>query len=76
VLVTPHLRDGRTQDVGACYPAAKAAIDGLVDAGVIPDDGPQYVTRLTFDPPVLRSAAGDALELSLVEVHACELEGS
>jgi crossover junction endodeoxyribonuclease RusA len=33
--------EGRQQDVAACNPAVKAAIDGIVDAGVLPDDSPQ-----------------------------------
>lgn len=37
-------------DPGSIYPAVKAAIDGLVDAKVIPDDGPDYIDRLTFYP--------------------------
>lgn len=37
-------------DPGSIYPAVKAAIDGLVDAKVLPDDGPDYVDRLTFYP--------------------------
>ena len=35
-------------DVAACYPAVKAAIDGLVDAGVVPDDDPAHVCKITF----------------------------
>ncbi len=38
-------------DTGGHFPVAKACIDGLVDAGVIPDDGPEYVTQLTFKAP-------------------------
>jgi hypothetical protein len=38
-------------DTGGHFPVAKACIDGLVDAGVIPDDGPEYVTSLTFEAP-------------------------
>lgn len=68
ILAVPHLRDRRGQDVGACFPAVKAAIDGLVDARIVPDDTPTYVRRLTFDPPILGSVLGDALELNLVEV--------
>jgi hypothetical protein len=30
-------------DAGAHYPVVKAAVDGLVDAGVLPDDSPQWV---------------------------------
>lgn len=39
------------QDVGACLPSVKAAIDGLVDAHVVPDDTPVHVCRLTFHAP-------------------------
>lgn len=52
VVVTPVLNGrGRIQDVGGCFPAAKAAIDGLVDANVIPEDGPMYVRWLLFKAP-------------------------
>lgn len=62
VIVQPELRHrGSMPDTGACIGAAKAAIDGLVDAGVIPDDGPRFVRRLTFEAPVVTGV--DALEL-------------
>ena len=51
VTVEPHQKGGRLQDVGACNPAAKAAIDGIVDAGVLPDDSPKYMKSLIFLPP-------------------------
>lgn len=38
-------------DVGAAYPTAKAAIDGLVDAGVLTDDTPEIVRFLGFAAP-------------------------
>ena len=39
VAAVPLVKNRRSmQDVGACFPTVKAAIDGLVDAGVIPDD--------------------------------------
>lgn len=40
------------QDTGACAPAAKAALDGLVDAVVLDDDNPRYVPTITFHAPV------------------------
>jgi hypothetical protein len=48
-----HLRRNRAAipDVGAPILAVKAAIDGLVDAGVLPGDDPRYVQRLTFEAP-------------------------
>lgn len=52
ITVTPLHKDRRSpQDVGACAAAAKACIDGLVDAGVLPDDSPAHLVRLTFLPP-------------------------
>jgi hypothetical protein len=51
VTVEPHQKGGRLQDVGACNPAVKAAIDGIVDAGVLPDDSSQFVRSLIFLPP-------------------------
>ena len=39
VSVYPLHKNGRSpQDVAACFPAAKAGIDGLVDAGIITAD--------------------------------------
>lgn len=64
LVVTPYLRDRRhRQDVAACAPAAKAAIDGLVDAGVWPDDTAEWVTAVTYMPPVY--GQGDGLELRI-----------
>lgn len=48
-------------DTGSCIGAAKAAIDGLVDAGVLDDDSPDIVHRLTFDAPTVTGV--DALVL-------------
>lgn len=58
IQVTPILPDRKIQDTAACYPSAKAAIDGLVDAGVIDDDAPKYVPTITFNAPVLSNYAG------------------
>lgn len=49
--VEPFQKGGRLQDTGACHPAVKAAIDGLVDAGILEDDSPAYVRAITFLPP-------------------------
>lgn len=35
-------------DTGNIYPAVKAAIDGIVDARIIPGDGPRQVVALTI----------------------------
>lgn len=42
---------GVVQDICNCYPAAKAGIDGLVSAGVIPDDTPEHLVSVTFNAP-------------------------
>ena len=51
IIVTPFQKRGRLQDVAACAPAAKAAIDGLVDAGVLHDDSSEYLTSIEFKTP-------------------------
>jgi hypothetical protein len=51
-------------DVGSCFPAYKAAQDGLVDAGVFPDDRVEWVRRLVFEAPVI-GQGGPAMELEL-----------
>ena len=64
ISAMPVLRDRRRQDVGACYPAVKAAIDGLVDAGVLLEDNPDYVASIVFVRPEL-AAKADALVLRI-----------
>lgn len=54
----------RKVDVGACMPSVKAAVDGIVLAGVLEDDGPAFVTGMTFQAPVF--AGRDALIVELV----------
>ena len=68
VIVTPLHRDRRSpQDCGACSPAAKAAIDGLVDAGVLPDDNPQHLVAVLYLPP--RICGVNGLELVIVDAN-------
>lgn len=65
VIATPLHKDGRSpQDVGACMPAVKAAIDGLVDAGVVAHDGPDRVAALLFQAPSVCGVNG--LRLTVV----------
>ena len=59
VAVVPLHKNGRSpQDTGACFPAAKAAIDGLVDAGVIEDDTPDQVLQIDFHAPLVDGVDG------------------
>ena len=43
IVVTVHKTRAGRWDAGNLYPTAKAIVDGLVDAGVIPDDSNEYV---------------------------------
>lgn len=38
--------DNRRRDVSNLFPSVKAAVDGIVDAGVIKDDNDKYVVAL------------------------------
>jgi hypothetical protein len=68
VIAQPYVLTARyRQDVGACFPHVKAAIDGLVDAGVLIDDNAKVVLKLTFLAPLYGK---DALELTLTEAPA------
>ena len=68
VSVTPILPDRRVQDTAACNPAAKAAIDGIVDAGVIPDDTPEYLAWIKFYPcKVKKGHVGLLVQIEEVE---------
>lgn len=67
IVAQPYVLSGRyRQDVGACFPVVKAAIDGLVDAGVLIDDHAGIVVKLTFLAPIV---GRDALELWIHEVE-------
>ena len=59
ISVVPLHKNGRSpQDTAACFPAAKAAIDGLVDAGIVEDDTPNIVTRIDFYAPLVDGVDG------------------
>ena len=51
-------------DTGACYGTVKACIDGLVDARVLPGDGPECVLSITMHAPQ-RAAKGEPESLTL-----------
>lgn len=58
IEAVPLTTTRRRQDVGACMPVVKAAIDGLVDAGVWPDDTPDHVLSVRYWPQQLAADAG------------------
>lgn len=63
VEVAQACKDRRTPDIGNCHPAVKAAIDGLVDVGVLEDDSDDNIRFLGYVPP--RVAGFDALTLKI-----------
>jgi hypothetical protein len=69
IVVEYRPRDRRRRDVHNLYPSAKAAIDGLVDAGVLPDDSDRYLVG-----PDMR--AGGVAPLERLVLHIIELEVS
>lgn len=60
IVTVRHFRVNRAHlpDTGSPIHAAKAVVDGLVDAGLLPGDGPDVVTRLTFEAPTIRGIDG------------------
>jgi hypothetical protein len=68
VTFTPHrVNKSGLADLGGHFPVLKACIDGLMDAGVIDEDGPTTVKRLIFEAPVV---TGDSKAL----IHIKEIE--
>lgn len=65
-IVPLHKNLKAPQDPAACAPAAKAAIDGLVDAGVLPDDTGEYVASIEFFPPAVEGV--DGMLVRIIEV--------
>lgn len=63
VEVTVLWAGGSKQDVGSCAPAAKAAIDGLIDAGWLDDDDPEHVARIIYTQHQRHAAHGLRLTL-------------
>lgn len=54
-------------DTGNAYGSVKAAIDGLVDSGILPDDGPSVIMRLCMDAPEPLKAGGrESLTVTLI----------
>lgn len=57
-------------DPGNAYPVVKAALDGIVDAGVIPDDTGAHVDRITLHRPDVEAGHRHALRVTITEVLA------
>lgn len=67
VHVHPHRDDNRLPDTGSSFHVTKAIIDGAVDAGMIPDDGPMIVVALHLHAP--RNTGTDQLVVEFEEVE-------
>jgi crossover junction endodeoxyribonuclease RusA len=59
ITATAFQHRGPLADPAGHAPTVKAAIDGLVDAGVIDGDGPEHVAEIRFRPPQRAMGAGD-----------------
>lgn len=59
----------RPRDVHNLYPSAKAAVDGVVDAGVLTDDTDEYLTGPDMRP-------GAVERFGRLVLHITELEGA
>ena len=70
VLTVWYPPDRRRRDAGSCAPTTKAAIDGLVDAGVWPDDNPTHVIEERYRiGPIDRD--NPRIELHLIPASWC-----
>ena len=65
IVCTVHKTRAGRWDAGNLYPTAKAIVDGLVDAGVIPDDSNEWVTG-----PDMRAGEKRPEACVVVEVRA------
>ena len=62
VQLTWVVTDKRRPDSDNIYPTFKAMCDGLVDAGIVPDDTPQYMDKRA---PLIRHEPGGKARLEL-----------
>jgi len=70
VVLHPHNR--RRLDPHNWGPSAKAGIDGLVDAGILPDDDYTHLLAVTFLLGPARPARQIALHITPVAAHHTE----
>ena len=59
--------DNRRRDVSNLFPSVKAAVDGVVDAGVLADDSDKYVVSLEMVRGE-ENRAGGQLVIEVIEV--------
>ena len=68
IYATSHGPRKHGGDIDGPAPTVKALIDGIVDAGVLPDDTPEFLTSLTYDRGKPTGKAGTyAITLLLID---------
>ena len=68
VTFTPHrVNKSGLADLGGHFPVLKACIDGLMDAGVIEEDGPNIVKRLIFEAPIVTGDSKAVITIKEIE---------
>lgn len=60
-----HIRSFRKRLCDADGISAKAAIDGLVHAGVIPDDSPKYVSVVSYSQEKIKKGEEEKTEIQI-----------
>lgn len=64
ITAQPYQAKNTLADAGNALPSVKAGVDGIVDAGLLPDDSPDWVSALLLMAP---KRGDDGLVLYLVE---------
>jgi hypothetical protein len=70
VTVQGRYDKGTLPDTDALQPAVKGVLDGLVDAGVIPDDRGEFVHSLRYLAPRLEAGRPPSLLVQITEAGA------
>lgn len=70
VTITLHFTDRRRRDVHNYYGTVKAIVDGLVDAGLLPDDRDEHLVLDLRTGPPARGALVPRIDVDAVELPA------
>jgi hypothetical protein len=81
IVALPLQKRGPLADIGGHFPTIKAAIDGIVDAGVLEDDDPKHLVAMTIRPGQMWSHTGLSLavyadDLTVLTCHDSQTEGA
>lgn len=64
IITKSYFKSKRKKDVSNLFPANKLAEDGLVKAGILPDDTVEYVERHIIETPVF----GHSEDVTVIEI--------